>query len=116
MNEYRSFTVSSEILELDVELSLTQMCRACGVESEEVVKLVEEGLLEPFGADRDNWRFPGISLQRARKALRLQEDLGVNVAGAALALDLIDELEKLRNDLKHHSASEGPRAQHAKMT
>ncbi|MEE9157003.1 MAG: chaperone modulator CbpM, partial [Gammaproteobacteria bacterium] len=32
--------------------------------------------------------------------LRLQQDLGINLAGAALALDLLDELRKLRTRLK----------------
>jgi chaperone modulatory protein CbpM len=103
MSKRREVSLTAVILEVDVELSLTQMCEACSVESEEVIKLVEEGVLEPLGSDTDRWRFPGISLQRARMALRLQQDLGVNVAGAALALDLLDELNKLRTDLKRYA-------------
>ena len=106
MSKRRKVSLTAVILEVDVELSLTQMCEACSVESEEVIKLVEEGVLEPLGSDRDRWRFPGISLQRARMALRLQQDLGVNVAGAALALDLLDELNKLRTDLKRYTQVE----------
>ena len=60
-------------------------------------------MLEPVGSDRDRWRFPGISLERARRAFRLQQDLGVNVAGAALALNLLDELDRLRTDLKRYA-------------
>jgi chaperone modulatory protein CbpM len=37
---------------------------------------------------------------RVRSALRLQRDLGVNLAGIALALDLMEELESLRAELK----------------
>jgi len=37
---------------------------------------------------------------RVRSALRLQHDLGVNLAGIALALDLMEELENLRAQLK----------------
>jgi chaperone modulatory protein CbpM len=37
-----------------------------------------------------------MHLQRARVALRLQNDLDVNLAGAALALELLDELDELR--------------------
>lgn len=95
-----------EILEVDVEFTMSQMCQACGVESQEVVKLVEEGVLEPVGINRKRWRFAGVSLKRARRALRLQQDLGVNVAGAALALDLIDELDRLRAELKRHAPGE----------
>ena len=95
-----------EILEVDVEFTLSQMCQACGVESKEVVKLVEEGVLEPVRINRKPWRFAGDSLKRARRALRLQQDLGVNVAGAALALDLIDELDRLRAEMKRYAAGE----------
>jgi chaperone modulatory protein CbpM len=35
-----------------------------------------------------------------RSALRLQRDLGVNLAGIALALDLMEELDNLRAELK----------------
>lgn len=37
---------------------------------------------------------------RVRSALRLQHDLGVNLAGIALALNLMEELEDLRAELK----------------
>jgi chaperone modulatory protein CbpM len=42
-------------------------------------------------------------LEQARRALRLQQDFGVNVAGAAPALDLLDELNRLRTDLKRYA-------------
>jgi len=34
-------------------------------------------------------------VRRVRCAQRLEQDLGVNVAGAALAIDLLEELERL---------------------
>jgi chaperone modulatory protein CbpM len=40
-----------------------------------------------------------VSLRRIRCAERLEEDLGVNSAGAALVLDLLEELERLRTRL-----------------
>jgi len=103
MNNQKKLATRTEILEVSVEFTLSQLCHACGVESEQVVELVEEGVLEPIGTNRSRWRFSGISLERARTALRLQRDLGVNVAGAALALDLIEELDRLRAELKLHA-------------
>jgi len=38
-------------------------------------------------------------------ALRLQRDLGLNLAGAALALELLDEVEALRAQLRVMGAS-----------
>ena len=81
-------------------LTLGQMCRACGVHADWVISLVEEGIIEPQGEDMRLWRFSGASLVRARSALRIQRDLGVNLAGIALILDLVEELENLRAHLK----------------
>ncbi len=49
------------------------------------------------------WRFSGSALQRARTAMRLQRDLGINLAGVALAMDLLDEIEELRGRLRRQN-------------
>jgi len=90
---------SGEVLEEDVELSLSELCRACHLSAEEAVELVEFGIIEPHGREPGGWRFQGISMRRIHRTRRLERDLGVNTAGAALALDLLDEIERLRNRL-----------------
>ncbi|MBT8446480.1 MAG: chaperone modulator CbpM [Gammaproteobacteria bacterium] len=88
--------LNGELLEEDVELSLAELCQACRVPAEQIVELVGEGIIEPVGQGQVHWRFRAISVRRVRCALRLQHDLGVNTAGAALALDLLEELAQLR--------------------
>jgi chaperone modulatory protein CbpM len=56
---------------------------------------VEEGVIEPAGRDETGWLFYGAALVRAQAALRLVRDLEVNWPGAALALDLLEELDRL---------------------
>lgn len=92
--------LSGEVLEEDVELTLAELCCACQVPAERVFELVQEGIVEPLGRNPAQWRFRGISVYRVRSALRLERDLGVNVAGAALALDLLEEIENLRRRLR----------------
>ena len=46
------------------------------------------------------WRFTGDALRRARLALRLERDLELNLAGVALAIELIEEISQLRRELK----------------
>ena len=58
--------------------------------------MVDEGVLEPRGAVPAQWRFSGGAVTRAQKALKLVRDLRVNWPGAALALDLLEEVERLR--------------------
>lgn len=84
----------------DDNLTLEQLCHACGVHADWVISLVEESIIEPQGNEIQRWRFSGISLVRVRSALRLHRDLGVNLAGIALALDLMEELDALREQLK----------------
>jgi chaperone modulatory protein CbpM len=81
-------------------LTLCELSRACAMHAEWVIELVEEGVLEPAGRGVTYWRFPGSSLRRACIAARLQRDLGINLAGVALALDLLDEIETLHRRLR----------------
>jgi chaperone modulatory protein CbpM len=60
---------------------------AC-IETGELTELVTIGVLEPEGPP---WRFATRDLRRLQSAQRLVRDLGVNYAGAALILDLLDE-------------------------
>ena len=82
------------------ELTLADVCRACEVQTEFIIELVEEGVLVPVGQEPEHWRFTYIHLRRARVASHLQRDLGLNLAGAALALELLEEIEALRARLK----------------
>jgi len=87
------------LLDEECSLTLVELGRACMVHAEWIVELVDEGILEPRGRDTAHWRFSGPSLLRARTVMRLQKDLGINIAGAALVLDLMDEIEGLRAHL-----------------
>ncbi len=92
--------LSGEVVEEEVELTLVQLCRVSRLPAEQVFELVEEGIIEPVGRTRVHWRFRGTSVRRVRRAVQLRRDLGVNWAGAALALDLLEEIEALRARLE----------------
>lgn len=87
------------LLDEQTELTLNDLCRACSRHAEWVIELVEEGILEPTGRDPSQWRFSAVCLQRAQTTMHLQRDLGINLAGIALALNLLDEIETLRAQL-----------------
>jgi len=81
-------------------LTLGELCRTCTVHAEWVIELIDEGVIVPSGRRREQWRFYGASLHRVRVVQRLQRDLGVNLAGAALALELMDEVARLRQRVR----------------
>ena len=86
--------------EYGFRLSLAELSRCCGVSAEKILVLVGEGVLEPSGRHQREWRFGAADLARARCALRLERDLGVNAAGVALALELLDEARRLRGRVR----------------
>lgn len=88
--------LSGEIFDDYAALSLEELCRLCAVERTYIIELVEEGVLSVTQVDTAQWRFPGSALRRARTALRLQRDLEINLPGVALALELLEEIERLR--------------------
>lgn len=90
-------TVTGILLDEQVYYSLTEVCHVCGCQTEWVVSLVEQGVLQPTGDARQRWQFPGSSLHTAMKARRLQQDLNLNLSGVALALELLEEIESLRS-------------------
>lgn len=88
--------LSAMLLDESVEFSLAELCSVCSVSEELVVEIVAEGIVAPSGDERAQWRFSGIALTRVQRVIRLQQDFGVNLPGAALALDLLEEVERLR--------------------
>ena len=95
--------LTGTLLDDHMYLSLAEISDACSTRSEWIIELIEEGILEPSGTERSHWQFSGCSLSRAQTARRLQNDLELNLAGVALALDLMDEIETLRSRLKQAS-------------
>ena len=86
--------------DIDYSFSLTEISHHCGVTVEQIVVLVGEGVLSPRGRTQREWRFAGNDLARALSAVRLERDLGVNPAGAALAVELMAEMDELRERVR----------------
>ncbi len=91
----KNYVLQGIVLE-ETEFTLGDLSRACSVHAEWVIALVDEGILEPQGKDISEWRFSGENLKRALAVQRLQQDLGINLPGTALALELLEEIDNLR--------------------
>lgn len=86
--------------------SFAELCERCALSPAELIAMVQEGLLQPRGEAPEDWVFPGSALRRLRAALLLHRRMEVNLPGVALALDLLDELRRLRahvEALEHRS-------------
>jgi chaperone modulatory protein CbpM len=95
-----SEALSGAILEESALLTVKDLSRMCAVDERHIVEFVEEGVLNVVEINTSEWQFTGAALRRARLALRLERDLEINLAGVALALELMEELERLRRELQ----------------
>jgi len=103
MTEHKA--LRGQLIEDETLITLDDLCHHCTVETDEVITLVREGILDPADDAVDwqharRWQFHISSVQRVRTVVRLQRDLGVNLPGAALALELMDRIEELRRHLQ----------------
>lgn len=101
MTDNRS--LRGQLIEEETLITLDELCGACTLRSEEVVTLVREGVIDPIDGplraeEARTWRFHITSVRRVRTAVRLQRDLGVNLSGAALALELLDRIAELERE------------------
>jgi chaperone modulatory protein CbpM len=100
MIEHDRNAPTGEVFDESTVISLTQLCEVCSVEQTLIEQLVEEGVLDPLGPGSNELRFRYTSVRITLTAIRLQDDLGVNLAGAALALDLLDRIDELQRQLR----------------
>ncbi len=90
--------LSGAIFEQSALLTVKDLSRMCAVDERHIVEFVEEGVLHVVEIKSTEWYFRGEALRRTRLALRLERDLELNLAGVALALELMEELERLRRE------------------
>ncbi len=95
MTESQNY-IQGMVLNEETFCTLADLCRFCGVHAEVIHSMIDEGVITPEGYSPREWRFTFVAIKRVQTALRLHNDLRVNLPGCALALDLLDEIEELR--------------------
>lgn len=87
-------------------LSIEELAKACRAEAQWIIELVAVGVLTPQGSEASAWRFRATDLRCAFRIARLQRDFGASMEAAAVMLDLLDEIERLRARLKRAGLNE----------
>jgi len=99
----------------DVIMSLDELVAACGQEHSWVVALIEENIIVPDVAHQvaveptTPQQFSGYQLTLARRASRLSRDFDASVPAIGLILELLDELEQLRQFKRQWEAQSNTR-------
>ena len=84
----------------DACLTLEQLCSACEVSPEWVRSHVLEGRLHVPGSQPSEWRFASGDLWRVRQIRHLEITFDADPELAALVVDLMEELNNLRAELR----------------
>jgi chaperone modulatory protein CbpM len=80
-------------------IGATEICQLCRIDLEAVLELADLGVIAPRRAGAD-WQVPATALPRLRVVGRLMHDLGVNVSGAALAVELLEARRALERRIR----------------
>jgi len=100
MNNDNGTALTGLIFDEATEITIVELCNVCSVDQQTINALIAEGILEPLGSGGEKARLPYSSVRKTHTVVHLQRDLGVNLAGAALALDLLDQIDNLRAQLR----------------
>lgn len=76
-------------------LTPEELCEICGISADFMHDLIMYEIIHPSAQDE----FDLAQLQRVKRVLRLQHDLEINLAGIAVVLDLLDQLDELREQI-----------------
>lgn len=83
------------------QITVEELCSTPGLTVSVLTEMVAFGIVEPSSGDAPSqWMFSSIAANRSMRALRLLHDLELNLAGAALVLELMDELQVARARLR----------------
>jgi len=78
----------------DIIMSLDELVSACGQERQWIIELIEENIIEYDVPEHE--KFTGYQLTTVRRASRLSRDFEASVPAIGLILELLDEVEQLR--------------------
>lgn len=78
----------------DLIMSFDELVSACGQEPQWVIALIEENIIEYDVPESE--QFTGYQLTTVRRASRLSRDFEASVPAIGLILELLDEVEQLR--------------------
>ncbi len=82
-------------------LTLDELAVAAGLPTELVRRFVGSGLIEPLVGAGPPPLFTASTEERLRCIMRLRRDLGVNVAGIAVILEMRERILNLQRELQY---------------
>lgn len=88
-----------EIHSPSFHITFTELCTSADISQEALLELIDNDIAVPIsGALPEHWQFHITCVALVKKALRLNRDLDMDWADLSLVLNLLGEVEMLKNE------------------
>jgi len=92
-------TQASEFISPDFHVSFEELCVSANISTEKIIDLIDYKVITPVrGSQPQEWQFNITAMRIVNKAARLHRDLEIDWADIGLILNLLDDIEQLRNE------------------
>jgi chaperone modulatory protein CbpM len=81
-------------------IAAAELCRLCRLDLDALIELADLGLVSPRGCSPQEWQLPAAAVPRLAMAGRLMRDLGINLSGAVLAVELLEIQRDLERQIR----------------
>jgi chaperone modulatory protein CbpM len=93
-----TLSTAREPAHVQLQLTADELASVAGLPRAAIDRLVRAGLVEEIAPQ--SGRFSAAAAARLRRMQRLRADLGVNLVGAAIIVDLVERLERMTGSSK----------------
>ncbi|HAZ7572691.1 chaperone modulator CbpM [Legionella sp. PATHC032] len=88
------------LIEETTTISFIEVCQKYHIPEELFIEMIEQGLFPDQPSDPQKIALGQKELRRLESAFRLHRDLGINLPGVALALDLLEKIDHMHHELE----------------
>ncbi|KTC88599.1 chaperone modulator CbpM [Fluoribacter dumoffii] len=92
-------TIIGVLIEETTSISFKEVCQKYHIPKELLIEMVEYGLFSTSTTKTEQLKLTQKDLRKIESAFRLHRDLGINLPGVALALDLLEKIDQLNDEL-----------------
>lgn len=97
--------VTGILVDENAKISFVEVCKQYDISKEMIQEMIEHGFFEEHPLLTQQAMIDQRTSDRIRSAHRLEQDLGINIPGVVLVLELLEEMEQIKNELhilRHH--------------
>lgn len=81
-------------------LTVTELCHHTGISPDDIQEIIALGVIVPLERETEEWFFDDDAIIVIHRAVKLHRELALDWHGIAIALTLLDENERLKQENK----------------